>query len=204
MLVAHAEQRRSKRGNPTWEIAQFFPRQGDWTEDDYFALDDNRRIELSNGCLEILPMPTVPHQAILAYLFTALQSFVHARKLGKVLFTGLVVRLWEGKLREPDIAFLSKERGSLSTEQCWSGADLVMEIVSKNYRKHDLKTKRLEYAQAGIPEYWIIDPQKSQITVLKLSGGRYVEHGVFKRGDRATSFLLKGFAVAVSEALDAN
>jgi Uma2 family endonuclease len=63
--------------------------------------------------------------------------------------------------------------------------------------------KRHDYAQAGIPEYWIIDPQTEMITVLGLQGDQYGTHGVFGRGDSATSALLPGFAVTVSQVLDA-
>jgi Uma2 family endonuclease len=63
--------------------------------------------------------------------------------------------------------------------------------------------KRVEYAQAGIPEYWIINPLEETITVLTLTGERYAEQGVFRRGDQATSVLLASFAVDVSDVLDA-
>ena len=57
--------RASRRGEPTWELALLFPFQGEWTESAYLALDTNRLIELSDGCLEFLPMPTVLHQLIM-------------------------------------------------------------------------------------------------------------------------------------------
>jgi len=63
--------------------------------------------------------------------------------------------------------------------------------------------KRREYAQAHIPEYWIVNPQTELITVLHLENDRYVEHGVFKRGETATSALLEGFLVNVDAVLDA-
>jgi Uma2 family endonuclease len=63
--------------------------------------------------------------------------------------------------------------------------------------------KRREYAEAGIPEYWIVDPSAVQVTVLRLEEDVYVEHGVFRRGTQATSVLLDGFAVAVDRVLDA-
>jgi Uma2 family endonuclease len=81
------------------------------------------------------------------------------------------------------------------------GAELAMEVVSDDDRRRDLETKRFEYARAGISEYWIVDPLKEQITVLKLDGSAYVVHGEFKKGDRATSVLLPGFSVDVAEAL---
>jgi hypothetical protein len=64
----------------------------------------------------------------------------------------------------------------------WTGADLVIEVVSPDDPQRDLVTKRSEYAQAGIPEYWIVDPQTETITVLRLEDARYVEHGVFRPG----------------------
>lgn len=64
-----------------------------------------------------------------------------------------------------------------------------------------MKTKREEYALARIPEYWIVDPEVGQITVLTLDGETYVVHGEFKRGEQATSKLLPGFAVDVATAL---
>ena len=77
----------SRRGEPTWEMALFYPTQGEWTETDYLALDANssRMIELSDGCLEVLPMPTFLHQFIVRYLFQRFDEFVAARALGQVL-----------------------------------------------------------------------------------------------------------------------
>jgi Uma2 family endonuclease len=65
-------------------------------------------------------------------------------------------------------------------------------------------TKRQEYAQAAIPEYWIIDPDTETITVLNLESTVYAEHGIFTRGETATSALLAEFAVSVDEVLDAD
>ena len=80
-----------------------------------------------------------------------------------------------------------------------------MEIVtSPEGRVRDIEEKPDDYAAAGIPEYWIIDPKKSRITVLKLSGKKYVKHGVFKKGRRATSALLKGFGVNVTDVFNAD
>ena len=88
----------------------------------------------------------------------------------------------------------------------WDGADLVVEIVSGSAddRERDLVIKRGEYAQASIPEYWIVDPDEGLITVLRLDGDRYVEHGIFKRGETATSALLPELTVNVDVVLDAD
>src|SRR5438128_2314589 len=69
------------------------------------------------------------------------------------------------------------------------GADLAMEVVSpgKASRKRDLREKRREYAKAKIEEYWIVDPQERNITVLSLQNGKYRVHGAFVPGEQATS-----------------
>ena len=74
-----------------------------------------------------------------------------------------------------------------------------MEVVSEGAenRKRDLETKRQEYAEAGISEYWIVDPQEQRITVLTLDGQTYRVHGEFVPGMQATSVLLPGFSVDV-------
>jgi Uma2 family endonuclease len=185
---------------PTWEVAHLFPSQGQWSEGEYLALNGNRLVEFSHGIVEVLSMPTTSHQYIVAYLYTTLLAFIEARGLGSALFAPLPVRLWEGKFREPDVVFLKAEHADRIGEQFWDGADLVMEVLSDDRRK-DLEIKRGEYARAGIPEYWIVDPLPGRITVLRLEGDRYAVHGEFARGRRATSALLDGFAVDVAEAL---
>jgi Uma2 family endonuclease len=80
--------------------------------------------------------------------------------------------------------------------------DVILEIVSPDHQsqERDLVTKRCEYAQARIPEYWIVDHEARAITVLTLPKGKkeYVVHGEFQSGQTATSKLLDGFAVDVT------
>jgi Uma2 family endonuclease len=188
----------SRPGEPAWDVALLFPRQGHWTEAEYLALDTNQLVELSDGCLEVLPMPTPYHQLIVDFLHSLLQAFVAAHGAGVVLFAPLPVRLMPGKYREPDIIFLRPGRLQDLHRQP-HGADLVMEVVSEGdeNRERDLVTKRQEYAAAGIAEYWIVDPQEQRITVLTLDGSVYRVHGEFGPGTTAISVLLTGFAVAV-------
>lgn len=192
-------------GQPVWAVAERFPRQGDWTEADYLGLPEGfPRVELSNGYLEVLPMPSDRHQAALTAMLLVLVD--HARRHGgKVRPAGIRLRLGDGRFREPDVVFLSKDRSELRGEQYWSGADVVVEVVSggADDRTRDYVVKRREYAAAGIAEYWIIDPQEDRITVLRLEGEGYVEHGVFGRGEVATSAALPDVSVKVEDILDA-
>ena len=169
-----------------------------WSVADYLALETNRLIEFSHGQLEVLPMPRMSHQQIVLLLLQALLRFVSAQDLGTVLFAPLRVQLWPGKFREPDIVFMRREHADRMGEEFWEGADLVVEVVSPDDRRRDLETKRGEYAQAGIPEYWIVDPETQRITVLTLAGAEYAVRGDFGAGEQATSALLPGFAVDVA------
>lgn len=184
---------------PAWAVAELFPDQGAWTEWEYLSLPGNRLIELSDGRVEVLPMPTTSHQLVVLYLYRLLHEFVAARSLGLVLVSAIPVRLWPGKFREPDVLFMGTAHQGRIREQYWEAADLVMEVVSENDPKRDLEVKRAEYAQAGIPEYWIVEPRSRTITVLNLSGSSYEVTGVFGGGQRAGSVLLPGFEVAVDD-----
>lgn len=190
---------RSRPGMPTWEIALLHPSQGDWTEEQYRALDTNRLIEFKDGCLEFLPMPTFLHQAVCGFLYRLLQEYVSQRKLGWVLFAPLRVRTVPGVIREPDIVYLRHEDLD-DRQQPLKHARLVIEVVrpGQESRQRDFVEKRDEYAAAGFPEYWIVDPQARTITVLTLEGEQYVLHGEFHEQESATSRLLPDFEVDVS------
>ena len=185
---------------PAWDVARLFPDQGAWDEEDYLSLSTNRLVELSDGHVEVLPMPTMLHQAIVQFLSNVLLAFATAGGLGRVLFAPLRVRLRPGKYAEPDVVFMSAAHRDRMNNRFWDGADLVMEIVSdgEQDRHRDYVAKRAAYAAAGIPEYWIIDPQDAIITVLTLRGTEYVVHGTFRSGDVATSVLLPDFSVNVT------
>jgi Uma2 family endonuclease len=186
---------------PAWDIARLFPYQGYWSEEDYLELDTNHLVEFTDGYVAVLPMPKTSHQQIVQHLSNLLLAFVSARSLGTVLFAPLRVRLRRKKYREPDVVFMLSEHADRMGEDFWLGADLVMEVVSDDpeLRERDLVKKRSDYAKAGIPEYWIIDPDQRKVTVLKLDGRQYTVHGEFGPGTRAESSLLEGFGVDVSQ-----
>ncbi len=191
---------KSKIGEPVWELARLFPSQGEWTEESYLALDTGQLIEYSDGFLEVLPMPTLAHQRIVKFLFAILHVFLENHGIGgEVLFAPLPVKVDRRKFREPDIVYLSAERRETAPANYPEGADLIIEVVSggPSDRTRDYIDKRHDYAMAGIPEYWIVDPQEEVIVVLQLDGEEYIEHGRFTDRDTATSVLLPGFSVPV-------
>ena len=146
-------------------------------------------------------MPTDTHQTVLAFLFRLFDAYVGARG-GVVRFAALRLRIREGRFREPDLLLLLDANDPRRQDRYWLGADLAVEVVSPDDPARDYEEKRVDYAEAGIAEYWIADPARGTITVLGLRAGEYVELGVFGRGDTATSALLDGVAADVTSVFD--
>ena len=190
----------SQPNEPAWEVATLFPVQGHWTEDDFFALETSHLVELAEGHIEVLPMPTWLHQLIVKYLSQQLEAWVNQHGDGVVLFAPLPVRLSEKTIREPDVLYLRPENIPSDVRGYPVTADLVMEVVgdSPNDRHRDMETKRAEYARAGVSEYWIVDPLEKQITVLTLAGAEYRVHGEFGAGQQASSEFLPDFTINAS------
>ena len=184
-------------------LRDVLPTQGRWSDEEYLWLTDRcgRRIEFTDGRIEELPMPTDAHQSILQFLYRALFAWLRPRG-GVVMVSGLRLRLREGKFREPDVVALRDRADARRENRYWLGADLVVEVVSPDDPARDLEVKRADYAEAGIPEYWIVDPRNETITVLALEGGAYAARGAFGRGETARSAVFDGFAAEVSAVFD--
>src|SRR5439155_5622530 len=98
-IIPHTSQAELKK----W-LLEFLPGQGEWSEEQYLWLTDhtNQLVEFTDGYIEVLPMPTDRHQTLLLFLLQALSTFIEPRG-GKVLFSGLRLRVRKGKFREPDL-----------------------------------------------------------------------------------------------------
>jgi Uma2 family endonuclease len=196
----YAGKKWSVRGDPVWELALMRPRQGEWTEEEYLRIEETEFVELVDGCLEFLPMPTLFHQRIALFLRDLLNEHLkRTRTKAEVGVAPCPVKLWPLHAREPDVFVLMPGRVT-DAKRPPNGADLVAEIVSEGAeaRQRDLVDKRRDYARAGVQEYWIVDPEAETITVLALGKKRYRLHGEFESGDTATSVLLGGFSVSVA------
>ena len=200
----------SHEPQPVWELATMYPAQGCWSEEEYLELTEgtNRLIELTDGSLEFLALPTRVHQRIVTFLLAVFSAFVDARQLGEVLPGGIRIRTADGKFRIPELIFLSWEKeAAWGGDRFLRGTDIAVEVVSDDDQshRHGYALKVATYAAAGIPEYWIVDPGDKKIVVycLDSGAGSYTEHGTFKPGESATSVLFDGFAVDVAAVFDA-
>src|SRR5947209_8974469 len=155
------------------ELAYELLSEQSWGEEAYLVFSEafNRPIELSDGRLIILPMPSLTHQRILKQFVLHAQVWLVDGNRGEILFAAHPIRLWPGKYREPDAMIWLNEHRSRMGERESGPPDLALEIVSPGNETHDTETKLREYAQAGIAEYWIVEPTIRQVWVYTLEGG---------------------------------
>jgi Uma2 family endonuclease len=130
--------------------------------EEYLALPhDGRIMEWVDG--EVISyIPTTPrHQKIVTILVTLLRSYVYALNLGEILPAPVEVKLCPGgPSREPNVLFFGREKAVQLTDKRFEGApDLVVEVVSPGSATIDRVEKFLEHEQAGVGEYWFIDPR---------------------------------------------
>ena len=180
-------------------ILELFPRQGEWREGDYFSLPGNRMMELVDGHVEILPVPSLLHQFLARLVFLQLHDFVERHSLGIVMSAPTRIRISDRHFREPDVFFVSATNFHRRQAQFWEIANLVVEIISPDDPDRDLIDKRHDYATAGIAEYWIIDPRDDSIQVFYLRDGSYSDGIRTISGQSAESKVLSGFRTDVAE-----
>jgi Uma2 family endonuclease len=179
------------------------PAQGEWTYEDYLRLpDDGWRYEVLKGVLHMTAAPAPRHQAALRNLTVGIVRYLESNPLGQVYFAPIDVFL-PGALAtpcQPDLFFLSNERLGLVSERGIEGApDLIAEVLSPSNWLDDRRTKFEIYAEAGVREYWLLDPKEKTMEVFSLENGAYALLGKFVPGERACSRILTGFAPAVAE-----
>ena len=145
------------------------PNQGHYTIEDYYALPEERRVELIDGWIYDMAAPSMVHQLILGELHLQLAPCVEKHPGCHIFFAPFDVRLDNDDytMVQPDLAIICGNDGL--TRQRMNGApDFIIEILSPSSRAHDMFRKLNKYQAAGVREYWIVDPEKQKIIVYDL------------------------------------
>ena len=162
--------------------------------------DDGKRYELIQGRVHLSPAPSIRHQFVSQNLAISLGPFVVKNHLGELLVAQLDVRLSEDTALQPDLVFVSSARLEIIQENFIAGApDLVVEILSPSTAAHDRATKLNLYAEAGVPEVWLMDPLAKTVEVLKLQGNKYLVDSIFAGHQTFTSSLYPGWEITLDE-----
>ena len=183
--------------------------------EDYRSLvaTSDKRYELLDGDIVMVPSPTAVHQEVSRNLVFLLLAHVRAQRLGKVFYAPMDVVFGKGMEREvaqPDLLFVRAERRAIIGRNAVEGApDLVVEILSPGTKARDRGYKKSLYARFGVFEYWIVDPKAQVIEVHALGSGRYELTGPrsiiisYRKGDRFASPLFPGLTLPLDEVFEA-
>ena len=172
-----------------------------WTYADYLRLpDDGTRCEILEGERVMTPAPFTPHQRVAFSLVRLLGDFVVPRRLGVLRFAPCDVILADDIVVQPDILFIGKPRVEIVLKRGIFGPpDLVIEILSESDPKRDTVRKLAIYGRHGVPEYWIVDPDRARIEVFVLEGNALVRKAVHESGEVRSLVALPGFAALLDE-----
>jgi Uma2 family endonuclease len=181
---------------------QDWPVQGEWAYEDYCRLpEDGNRYEVIRGFLYVTPAPIPEHQFTVVKLSRFFDELVSSADLGMVLTAPLDVRLPVGIATpvQPDVAFFRKGNEPRRGMSSFPGVpDLVAEVLSPGTRRRDRTLKLEAYQEAGVREYWLVDPETRTVLIYVLGkNGRYAELARGGVGDSVGSSVLPGFRLNV-------
>lgn len=140
-----------------------------YTAEDYWNLPDGQRAELIGGELYGMASPTWTHQRLVGGLYRILGEHIDAKKLPCVAIVApFAVNLFadDSTFVEPDMLVVC-DKNKLSDRACEGAPDLVVEVVSPSSRHMDYAKKNALYSEAGVREYWIVDPERRRTTVYR-------------------------------------
>lgn len=184
--------------------------------EEYLSYSDamEGRYLLIDGELVELPPESEPNDFIANYLMVRLaNSEIAPLRLirpGKCEIQVPVLEPQDPANRFPDLVILREEHIPLTERRLTITIDmpppqLVAEVISpgKTNRERDTIRKKAQYADRGIPEYWLIDPKAKAVTVLMLQGDRYIVSGVFQGDESIKSPTFGVLAIGVSQIFSA-
>lgn len=142
--------------------------------EEFLTAYDGVHAEWVDGKVFVMSPGNERQSRLTRFLASIIQDWAEARDLGEVFVPPYTVRTREGAGREPDVFFVRREHLDRVHGTYVEGPpDLVVEIVSPSSRGQDRGDKYYEYAEAGIPEYWLIDPERSRVEAYRLEEGGY-------------------------------
>ena len=164
--------------------------------------DDKLKMELDDGKLYIMPRPRIAHQGVqirLAQYFLNHRDSLDEPSFDVHADVTIALPSELPRLFAPDLTVILQGNDAVVGERMIEGVpDIVVEILSSD-RNRDLVRKRQVYAEAGIPEYWIVDEQNHTVAPLALGGQEYFERGVLTQDDTLTTPLLPGLEIPLAD-----
>lgn len=172
-----------------------------FTIDDIYALSNGQRAELINGQMYMMAPPNFRHQKLVMELSAVIHQYIknHGGNC-EVLPAPFAVFLNadDKTYVEPDISVIC-DRNKLNDQGCNGAPDLIIEVVSPGSRRMDYVRKPGLYADAGVREYWIVDPEKQRTTIYQYE--EYEAPTVIPFDQLITVGIYEGLTITISDLL---
>lgn len=149
------------------EVAYGVKRQGEYTLEDYYEIPDDIRVELIDGVIYNMAAPSATHQDLILEMAVALRDFIKKNKGNcKVYISPIDVQLDcdDRTMVQPDVIVFC-DRDKIINRCVYGAPDFIVEVLSPSSTKRDTAIKLRKYKEAGVREYWIIDPDKKKVVV---------------------------------------
>lgn len=157
-----------RENSPTYGTEK--PESNSYTIDDYYALPDDQRVELIDGVFYDMSAPTSPHQIIGGSIYAQLLNFRSANKgpcLPMVSPVDVQLDCDNKTMLQPDVLIVC-DRSKVTRKGIFGAPDFIVEVLSPSTRKKDMTLKMTKYMNAGVREYWMIDPDKRKVITYNL------------------------------------
>lgn len=158
---------------------------------------EDQKGDLLDGVIYLASPENIGHNRLSGWLYKVLGAYIEERQLGLLTFSRVAYRLSDKIAPEPDLAFVRRDREQrLERTGYMDGPpDLAIEIVSPDSVDRDYESKRARYEEAGVQEYWIVDPDEQRATFLVRTNGGFAE--IQPQNHVFPSQVLPGFALDV-------
>jgi Uma2 family endonuclease len=173
-----------------------------YTYADYLTWEGPERYQLINGEVFQMASPSVNHQALLMGLSSKFDNWLQGKPC-KVFASPLDVRLFPKKdnsddtVVQPDLLVVC-DKNKIGKNSINGSPDLVVEIVSPSNTHSELFLKFQYYLEAGVREYWVIDPETKKVQVHVYDNGRYLST-IYKDNVRIPVAVLPGLEIALED-----
>ena len=167
-----------------------------YTINDIYALPEGERAELIDGQIYYMAPPSTKHQRLLNFINTEINLYIRKNNGGCEVFPSpfaVFLNTDDETYVEPDISVIC-DKNKLTDRGCSGSPDWVIEIVSPSSKYMDYFTKLFKYRNAGVREYWIVDPMKEHITVYFFEEESVEEYSF---GEEVPVGIYEGFSIKV-------
>ncbi|MBI3972226.1 MAG: Uma2 family endonuclease [Chloroflexi bacterium] len=162
--------------------------------------DDGKRYEVIDGELYMTTAPDLDHQEPLGALIAYIWPYLRSRDAGRIYTApvGLILDAENGL--QPDLVYVSKARDGILTRRGIRGTpDLVAEVLSPSTEARDRGVKMRRYAAAGVPHYWIVDPETRTLDAYRLAEAGYEHTGTYGPGAIFHPELFPGLEIPIDD-----